>query len=176
MKLWLAFFLLSCGCFTYSQDFNGSQIKQVGDVVIIDNTNSELSEVSNAATASSKLNPKDRRSKEFNKRKTQTYITNLHLADYSKETSPKKLKSQKLVYKNSNNDTFFLNSSKHTFSAVLSYSNHSQLKKDFFHWVNNRVFSQDLIIKQNTYYYLFYKDTGKLYQFFNKPPPSFIFS
>ena len=174
VKLCLVFFLFSCGCFINSQDFNAAHIKQVGDVAIIDNDNAELSEAPKVAIVYSKSNSKKGKSKVLHTRKAKTHIK-LYL-EYSRKKNPEKLKSQKLIYTNSINDTFFLKSSRHTFSTVLCSTVHPEIKKDFFHCVNCRVFSLDHVIKKNTYYYLSFKDTGKLYQFFNRPPPSNSFS
>lgn len=175
MKLWLGFFILfSCGCFTYSQDLSISKIEQIGDVRIIDNSKAELTYNFKEYVVSSKSDLKDKKSKKYSKQKVKNH-SELDLK-YSRKANPEKNKSPELVYKNSSSDTFFLNSSGKEFSAVLSVNTHTDLKKDFENDVKYIIFSQDFLIKKNTYYYLFSKDTGKLYQFFNKPPPTTSFS
>lgn len=154
--------------------FSISKIEQIGDVKIIENSKGESIDIQKAHSTSSKSQLKYIKSRKFNKRKSQNHFK-LDL-ECSRKEIPEKNKTPKLVYKNSSSDTFFLNSSGQEFSAVLSSNAPTDLKKYFYHWVNCRVYSQDFAIKQNTYYYLFSKDTGKLYQFFNKPPPISSFS
>lgn len=169
MKLWLRFIILfSCGCFTHSQDLSISKIKLIGDVTVIDNSKAELGDDYKVYEVSSKSDLR-KKSKKYSKRKAQNH-NNLNF-EYSRKANPEKNKSPELVYKNSSSNTFFLNSSGDQLSAVLSYSNSVDVKKTVDFEARYIALSKDYLIKKNTYYYLFSKDTGKLYQFFNKPPP-----
>lgn len=173
MKFWLGFFILfSCGCIAYSQDLSISKIEQIGDVTIIDNSKAELTDNSKEYLACSKSDLKDKKSRKYGKRKVQN-DRKLDLG-YSRKVNPEKNKSPELAYKNSSSDTFFLTSSGEKFSAVLSSYTSVEVKKSVDYQVIHITFSKDLLAKKNTYYYLFSRDTGEQYQFFNKPPPSFI--
>ncbi|QQV02257.1 MULTISPECIES: hypothetical protein [Chryseobacterium] len=173
MKLWLGFFILfSCGSFTYSQDLSIFKIEQIGDVTIIDNSKAELTDNFKEYVVSSKSDFKDKKSKKYSKQKVKNH-SELDL-EYSRKANPEKNKSTELVYKNSSSDTFFLNSFGQKLSAVLSFNSYIDLKEYFNYCIRYILYSPNFIVKQNTYYYLFSKDTGKLYQFFNKPPPYFI--
>lgn len=172
MKIWLTIFLFICGCFLHSQVSDGSQIKEIGEVIIINESDISLSEIPEIKSISSKLTIKEKKPRKLKKGKTQT-STELY-SKHSRKSGSERLISQKLEYKNLENNTFFNNSSGLALSAVLFPNDHHQLKKEIFFWKNCEVFSQNLNIRKITYYHLFFKDTGKLYQFFNKPPPDFF--
>lgn len=170
MKIWFTFFILfSCGCLIHSQDVSIS-IVTIGNAEVI-----EYSENVNKATAESYVSD----SKKTNitkciklKLKNHTKIN----LKYSRKEIPGKSETPRLVYKNSSSDTFFLNSFGQELSAVLSFNSHIDLKESFNYRIRYILYYPNFIVKQNTYYYLFSKDTGKLYQFFNKPPPISFFS
>lgn len=167
MKIWLGFFILfSCGCLIHSQDVSIS-IVTIGNAEVI-----EYSENVNKATAESYVSDSKKTNiTKYNKLKLKNH-TKINLK-YSRKEIPGKSETPKLVYKNSSSDTFFLNSSGKEISAVLSFNS---LKEYFNYSIRYILYSPNFIVKQNTYYYLFSKDTGKLYQFFNKPPPISFFS
>ena len=174
MKLWIGFFILfSCGCLVHSQDTSISIVKS-GNVEIIEYTEEGSTKTNTKTVENTLAETQKGNSRKDNKLKLQNH-TKLKLA-HSRKANPEKNKSPELVYKNLSSDTFFLNSSEDKLSAVLSYSNSVDFKKTADFKVKHFAFSQDFLIKKNTYYYLFSKDTGKLYQFFNKPPPTISFS
>ncbi|MCY1660430.1 hypothetical protein OVA09_05995 [Chryseobacterium sp. SL1] len=97
--------------------------------------------------------------------------TKLNLIDSRKNYSEKP-KTQTKIYRNSEGDSVFSTSSGKNISAVFSSTPNSDLKKDFTAYHNQLItLFKEHLIKKNTYFYLFSRDTGESYQFFNKPPP-----
>lgn len=171
MKFWLVILLvLSCGCFLHSQEFGGVSIVKIGDVEVIQsyesysNTN-KIESVKSSKIALSKI--------QKNQIKKSLKINNKNALLDSGKDNLEKPKTQKFIYKKLNNSSVFSTCSGKNITAVFSTTPNSNLKKDFnsYHNLLVTLFKEHLI-KKNTYYYLFSQDTGKLYQYFNKPPPS----
>ena len=175
MKLCLVFFLfISCGCLMHSQEFSSSTIIKLGEVVIIQNQESSSGIIeNNTEKKSGTLIRKTQKKQNKNILKNHT---KLNVKDSRKNYSEKP-KTQTIIYKNSEGDSVFSTSSGKNISAVFSSTSNFDLKKDFNGYNNHLItFFKEHLIKKNTYFYLFSRDTGELYQFFNKPPPTAFFS
>lgn len=171
MKFWLGFLLFfSCGCWMHSQDVVNTQIIKMGGAIIIENYDSDP--IADKVKAERKSLFVIRKKQIKQHKNIQKRNTKLGSVD-SRKNHSEKSKTQITIYKDSDGDSIFSNASGRNVSAVFYPNSHPDLKKD----LNNKVKSffvlfQEHFIKKDTYYYLFFQDNGKLYQFFNKPPPA----
>ncbi|VFB04506.1 Uncharacterised protein [Chryseobacterium taihuense] len=160
--MWFGFFmLLICGCVLHSQE-KGVYIITTGDAKVID-----------YSVDSVKVHTKIDVSKSKKIHKEKIKLKENHKANvkYSRKNQSETPKTQN-TYKTSENDLVFFASIGKNISAVFSPSHPSASKKNLREYTDDFiVLFKEYHIKRNTYYYLFSKDTGKLYQFFNKPPP-----
>lgn len=171
MKFWLGFLLsFSCGCWMHSQDVVNTQIIKIGGAIIIQNHESD--------TIADKV--KTERKSLFVIRKKQTKQhkniqkrnTKLISVDSRKNRSEKK--TQIKTYKSSDDDWLFSTSLVKKISAVFSSNTNPDIKNNFNNYIFLIRLFKEHFIRKNTYFYLFFKDSGKWYQFFNKPPPFIV--
>lgn len=168
VKFCLGFLLLfSCVRLVHSQDFGSSSIVKIEGVEVIQNykSSSDIS-ISKSDKSSDKIIKKILKNKNVQKNHIK-----LGSIDSRKHHS-EKAKTQITLYKNSENESVFSTSSGKNISAVFCSTPNFDLKKDF-NGYNNQLITlfEEHLIKKNTYFYLFSRDTGESYQFFNKPPP-----
>lgn len=153
--------LFICGCLIHSQE-KAVSIITTGDAKVIDYSVDSVKVHTKIDVSKSKKKNKDKiKFKEKNK----------SIVKYSRKNQSENSKTQK-IYKTSENDLVFFALISKNVSAVFSPSHPSGSKKNLPKYTKDFIILfQEYLIKRNTYYYLFFKDTGKLYQFFNKPPP-----
>lgn len=169
MKFRLGFLLfLSCGCLLHPQEKSNDSIVKTGSVEIIQSHDSYPDHSKDKTNSSAIVTRSTQNKKNKNFLKNHIKLNSIDSGKYHSE----KAKTQ-IIYKNSDGDSIFSNASGRNVSAVFYPNSHPDLKKD----LNNKVKSffvlfQEHFIKKDTYYYLFSQDNGKLYQFFNKPPPA----
>lgn len=141
----------------------------MGGIVIIQNQESSSSVTkSKTEKDSGSLIRKTQRKQNKNILKNHTKLNAID----SRKNYSEKPKTQMKIYRNSEGDSVFSTSSGKNISAVFSSTSNFDLKKDF-NGYNNQLITlfKEHLIKKNTYFYLFSRDTGESYQFFNKPPP-----
>jgi hypothetical protein len=169
MKFWLGFLLsFSCGGWLQSQDVSNSSIIKIKGVIIIQNYDSDP--IADKLKTERKSHSVIRKKQTKQHKNIQKRNTKLGSVD-SRKNHSEKLKTQIKIYKNSDNGWFFSTSLVKNISAVFSYNTNTDLKKSFYDYAFLMNLFKEQFIKKNTYFYLFFNDSGRWYQFFNKSPP-----
>lgn len=170
MKFWLGFVLFFfCGCWMHSQDLGNSSIIKIDGAIIIQNDESPIADKVKTERKSLSVIRKKQTKKYKNIQKTDTKLGSV---DSRKNRSEKK--TQIKTYKSSDDDWLFSTSLVKKISAVFSSNTNPDLKNNFNNYVFLIRLFKEHFIRKNTYFYLFFKDSGKWYQFFNKPPPFIV--
>ncbi|WP_375182174.1 hypothetical protein [Chryseobacterium sp.] len=169
MKFWLGFVLFFfCGCWMHSQDLGNSSIIKIDGAIIIQNDESDP--IADKVKTERKSLSVTRKKQTKQHKNIQKRNTKLGSVDSRKNRSEKK--TQIKTYKSSDDDWLFSTSLVKKISAVFSSNTNPDLKKNFNNYIFLKRLFKENFIKKNTYFYLFFKDSGSWFEFFNKPPPA----
>lgn len=154
----------------HSQDVVSTQIIKMGGAIIIENYNSDP--IADKVKAERKSLFVIRKKQTKQHKNIQKRNTKLGSVD-SRKNHSEKSKTQIKTYKSSDDDWLFSTSLVKKISAVFSSNTNPDLNNSNNYIFLKRLFKEHFI-RKNTYFYLFFKDSGKWYQFFNKPPPFIV--